>query len=313
MPALSVIVPARNAADSIGATLDALAGQQVDGGFEVIVVDDGSEDATVEVAESGPLPVRILRQRRLGPGPARNRGATEAEAPVLAFTDADCVPAAGWLGEGLAAIGSADLVQGAIRPDPRTRRFPLDRTVWVDREAGLYETANLFVRRPLFDRIGGFDDWLSVRIGKPLAEDLWFGWRARRAGARTAFCERALVHHAVFEVGIAEFVLERLRLAYFPAIVAKVPELRETLLYGRLFISSRTAAFDVAVCGAVVAAGTASLWPLAATLPYAWRLLRPALGWRRHAPKVALANLAADATGMAALLAGSVRNRTAVL
>lgn len=60
----------------------------------------------------------------------------------------------------------------------------------------MYETANLLVTRELFDRIEGFEDWLPARLGKPLAEDVWFGWRARRAGARTAFCSEAIVHHA---------------------------------------------------------------------------------------------------------------------
>src|SRR5256885_1729530 len=81
------------------------------------------------------------------------------------------------------------------------------------------------------------------RRGIELGEDILFGWRARRAGARTAFCARALVHHAVVPRGPVAYVAERARLRFFPAIAARVPELRETFFHRRLFLSRRTAAF----------------------------------------------------------------------
>src|SRR4051812_19242261 len=96
-PAVSVIVPARNAARTIGDTLAALARQDLSAPYEVVVVDDGSDDGTAEVAEHAGGAVRVIRSEGRGPGPARNAGAKESRAPVLAFTDADCVPTSGWL------------------------------------------------------------------------------------------------------------------------------------------------------------------------------------------------------------------------
>jgi glycosyltransferase involved in cell wall biosynthesis len=311
-PEVSVIVPAWNAAATIGRTLDALAAQGLEAPYEVIVADDDSDDDTAEIVERRGT-ARLVRGEHGGPAAARNRGVGAARADLLAFTDADCYPTADWLEAGLASLADADLVQGAVRPDPGALRGPFDRSVWVDGRGGLFETANLLVRRSLFDRLGGFEDWLGARLGKPLAEDVWLGWRARRAGARVAYCEEALVHHAVIRRGPVAYVGERARLVYYPEIVARIPELRDELLWRRLFLNRRTAAFDAAAAGLALAASRRSRWPLLLAAPYAALALRKVAGWRRLAPLVAAADVAADSVGAAALAIGSARGRSPVL
>lgn len=317
MPAVSVIVAARDAEFTLPATLRALAAQDLEAPFEVIVTDDGSTDRTRTIVEGfGPPPnmsLELVDGAGDGPGPARNAGCARAKSEILAFTDSDCVPTPEWLREGIEAMGDADLVQGVVRPVDGVEPRPFDRTVWVDREVGLYETANLFVTRSLFHRIGGFEDWLGPVVGKPLAEDFWLGWKARRAGARRAFCGSAVVHHEVFRRGILEFVAERRRLHYFPFMAAKVPELRGSMFYAGLFVTPRAAAVDGAVASALVAAITRSPAPLIATAPYGILLARTALRWRRHAPLVVSGEVLADLVGMGALIAGSIRARTPVL
>jgi glycosyltransferase involved in cell wall biosynthesis len=297
-----VVIPARDAAATIGGTLAALVAQQPD---EVIVVDDGSRDATAAVAERSPVVTRVVRGAGAGPGAARNAGAALATGDVLAFLDADCVPQPGWLRAGVRALSEADLVQGRTTPPPDAPLGPFDRTLWVVAPWGLFETANLFVRRDLFERLGGFEPWLSPARGKELAEDVWFGWRAVRAGARTAFCDEALVHHAVFERGPREYVAERLRLRYFPAMAKRMPELRDTFFWRRVFLSPRSAAFDAAVAGLVLAAAARRPWPLALAAPY--------VSLARHRPRAWPVDALADAAGLAALLAGSARARSLVL
>jgi glycosyltransferase involved in cell wall biosynthesis len=304
VPSVSVVIPARDASATLGATLAGLAAQERRPD-EVIVVDDGSGDATVVLAEAAPVVTRVIAGPGEGPGAARNAGAVAATGDVLAFLDADCEPQPGWLRAGVEALERADLVQGRTTPPPDTMVGPFDRTLWVVAPWGLFETANLFVRRELFEQLGGFEPWLSPARSKELAEDVWFGWRAVRAGARTAFCDDALVHHAVFERSARDYVAERLRLRYFPAMAKRIPELRETFFFKRLFLTPRSAAFDAALAGAVLAVATRRPWPLALALPYA--------GLARRRPRAWAVDLAADAVGLAALLAGSAQARSPVL
>lgn len=313
-PAISVIVPARAAEATLARTLAALAEQETGRAFEVIVVHAGSGRQTAAIAAAAPLPVRVVETGPSGPAEARNRGAEEAAAELLAFTDADCFPTKGWLAAGIRALEGADLVQGSVGPDPGAHRGPFDRWVGVGDEVGLYETANLFVRRSAFERAGGFVSWLAPGIGAPhMAEDVLFGWAVRRSGAGTSFCEEARVHHAVFPRGAAGFVVERRRLRYFADIVRAVPELRRTFLFARAFLSPRSAAFDLALVGLALAASRRSRLAPALTLPYALALYRESRPWGRRAPEAALVNALADAVGCYSLLLGSLRRRTPVL
>ena len=305
----SVIVPAHDAAATIGRTLAGLAAQEVDGEFEVIVVDDGSSDATARLAQEAGATV-VRHERAVGPGASRNAGVAAATAPALAFTDADCAPAPGWLAAGLAALEGAGLVQGRVEPRPDVPVGHFDKTLWVTRAWGLFESANLFVRRDVFELVGGFDDGLLELAGAHFGEDVVFGWRARRAGVETAFCDEALVHHEVFPRSAAEFIAERRRNALFAVLVREVPELREAFLYRRYFLSERSAMFALAVASAVAAAVTRRPVLVAGALPYARLVRRELRGYGRRA---ALARVAADGIGFTSSVAGSARASSLVL
>ena len=308
MTQVAVVIPARNAGQTIGRTLAAVAAQTHPAG-EVVVVDDGSTDHTIAMVERAGA--RVIRQPAAGPAEARNRGAAATTAPLIAFTDADCFPEPGWLAAGVRALERADLVQGAVRPERPPG--PFERTLWVGRRSGLWESANLLVRRDLFDRLGGFEQWIDPAIGKSFGEDMWLGWRAVRAGATVDFDKGALVEHAVFPRDARGYVDERRRLRYFPAAVARMPELRDAFLHARWFLSPATRDFDLALAGVALAAARRSRLPLALTLPFAARLARHALPHGHHAPAVAAAEVAAHAVGAHALALGSARHRTLVL
>lgn len=317
-PTVSVIVPARNASALLARALDGLAAGDPSPLAEVVVVDDASTDDTARVAaERGARVVRLERQS--GPAAARNAGIAASRGELLVFLDADCVPAPGWLEALMVALEDADLVMGAVLPDPSAPVGAFDRTLRRTAASPLFETANLGVRRSTAAAAGGFEAFAPV-AGRPelglrprvedghFGEDVVFGWRARRQGARVAFVADAVVHHAVFARGPRGYVAERWRMRYFPALVREVPELRD-VLPGRLFLSRRTARFDLAVLGALLGIAARSGWPLFLALPYARRDLGS--GRRRvlHAPVL----VAGDVVGLAALMRGAVAARRLLL
>ena len=280
-------------------------------------MDDGSTDDTKELARSfaGELPLRVLETSGSeGPGAARNIAAAAAGGDVLVFIDADCEPEPDWLARIVAAARDSELVQGKVLPPEGTQVHPFDRFIAVVSEYGLYQTANLAIRRDLFERLGGFESIVMPQRSKELGEDAWLGWRARRAGARNAFAADAVVRHAVFPRGPGGYLGEQWRVRYFPTLVGHMPELRDAFLYRHWFLSSRSARFDLAVAGAGAALVANTPLPLVAAAPYALTLWRDSGSWgRRRRAKVAPVHLAADMVRGVALVWGSVRYRTPVL
>jgi glycosyltransferase involved in cell wall biosynthesis len=289
----TVIVQARDAEAMLPRTLAALADQEGAPSYVVVVADDGPSDATAAIAErSG---ARFVR------GDA-NAAVAAASGARLALCGADCRPAAGWLAAGTAALADAELVQGRILPDERVGGAPFARDVSVTAETGVYDAGNLFVSRALFDRLGGFE-----------TDATWLAWRARRSGARTAFCAEALAHRPARALEPLEYLEDATRRRAVPGDVDRVPELRDTLLHRRVFLSPRTMKLDLALAGLALAAARRSRLPLLAALPYALELRRHARRGGDDWKRVAAIDAAADLLGAMALLHGSVEARTTVL
>jgi hypothetical protein len=249
---------------------------------------------------------------------------------VLAFTDADCFPTRQWLAHGLDALTDADLVQGAVQPDPAVTRTPFDRTVVVAGDRGFYQTANLLVRREMFDLVGGFRDWAiegpngsrvsaDRRRGRatrtPIGEDTLFGWTACRRGARSAFARDAVVHHAVVGGILRDELADRWHWSRdMPGLARLVPELRASSFYRRLFFHRRTARFDVAVAALLAAAVTRRGAWLVGLVPYADWIRREASTWTGvDAAGFAIGSVGADAVTLGGLLKGSLAWRCLVL
>lgn len=197
-PLVTVVVPVRDAG-SLDPLVDALERQSLDlSGIEVLIADDGSTDGSTAAAvgRAAALDVRVLTDGPVNSYAARNRGIASARGTVVAFCDADCEPESAWLKEGIAALVDSDLAAGRIRlsvPRRRSVWHLLDVDTFLDQEravlGGAAATANLFVRRSVFERMGGFDD------SQPNQGDHDFVGRAVAAGFRLEFAERAAVCH----------------------------------------------------------------------------------------------------------------------
>ncbi|MGI8512404.1 MAG: glycosyltransferase family 2 protein [Solirubrobacteraceae bacterium] len=233
-PAVSVVVATHDRPARLARLLEALRAQDLaEARFEVVVVDDGSgpETAARLHAAAGVLDLRVVRHERArGRGAARNAGWRAAGAPLIAFTDDDCVPAPGWLAAGLAAHrrGPKTFVQGPTTPEPGEAEGLWVRTQRIEALGPWYETCNIFYPRELLERLGGFAD-LGTAWG---GEDTDLAWRALEAGWPARWESTALVHHAVDHVGARGQLRGTARLAVMARLLAQYPPIRRTLVRG---------------------------------------------------------------------------------
>lgn len=328
-PRISVVVATRDRAGYVEGLLEAWSRQHLGPTeFEVVIVDDGSCDETwtrlTGALEQVPVPLSIARlDVSSGPGTARDAGVTLSRAPVVAFTDDDCLPDRGWVGGLVRAVeDGAEVVQGRTVPQPGgPRQSPWDRSIRIERWSGLYETCNIAYRRATIDGLGGFSGVESrpppVAGGSAtrphFGEDAALGVAATRSGAEFAFADDAVVYHRWIPTSYREWLREQRRKENFPGLVRRLPELRSLLRYG-VFLSDETARFDAALVGTILASSTRRAWPMIAGLPWLahrWGVAR-SLGGRHRVVRVAQLGVG-DLVGFVALARGAVRSRRLVI
>jgi GT2 family glycosyltransferase len=197
---VTVVVPVRDDPEGIRKLLDSLERQTLPRDrFEIVIGDDGSDPRSLDgVATNGS--VRVLAGPPKTSYAGRNRAAAAAAGDVLAFSDSDCLPDPAWLERGLAALEHADVVAGQV-----VFVAPAEPTIWslltidmfLDQERNVLlsrgVTANLFVRRELFEAVGGFDETL------PSGGDYDFVRHAVERGAELAYAPEAIVRHPTMD------------------------------------------------------------------------------------------------------------------
>jgi len=202
---LTVVIPTAGRWDALAQTLDALAG------VEVVVVVDGREDV-VPASLAARASVRFVSVEHDGPAAARNAGAALASGELLLFLGDDTIASPGLVERHLAAHAAEPsdrvAVLGRVLWHPRVARRRVNSWLeWsgsqfdyaslasleprADLGWGRFYTANVSLKRSLFDEVGGFDtDFKAAAY-----EDIDFGWRAAQQGMLLRFEPDAVALH----------------------------------------------------------------------------------------------------------------------
>jgi len=231
IPSVSIVIPVKDRAADLRICLTSLRKLEYPPDLlEIVVVDDGSSDASPEVASE--FGARLIESGAVGGGPAlaRNQGAAVASGEILAFIDSDCSAAEDWLADLLPAFADEKLAAVGGWVDGMHQGTPLDRyeAVMSSLNLGRREmtggaggdtfylpSCNLLLRKNAFEDAGGFRTELQV------GEDVDLTWRLRDAGWSLRYLPCGTVFHAHrsqlrpfmkrrFEYGTSEGLLQRL-------------------------------------------------------------------------------------------------------
>jgi GT2 family glycosyltransferase len=325
-PAVSVVVATYNRSHLLDRLIAALESQQGPYPYEIVIVDDGSSDATPDVLRSlarrSTHDVRAIHlDTNRGPAAARNEGWRAARAPLIAFTDDDCVPQPEWLASLVRALANADIVQGRTIANPGQERHGVFAwTPEVDAVSGFFETCNIGYRRDVLDAAGGLDERFTSLGGSnhhryvaPIwGEDADLGWRAKAAGATVAFSSEAVVLHDMKGGGLRDRLAELPRRGGTVLMVKRHPAMRE-LFETRWFADPAHAYLLAALAGGIAAAANPRsfvrwLAPIAPLMLWARR--RGVWYEKRLWPRALPQWLLSDLVEIGVLARQSVRQRT---
>jgi mycofactocin glycosyltransferase len=215
-PTLSIVIPTYRRPHGLARVLQSLAPQVTEQvGREVIVVNDGTDDATYHavIAPNRGWVDYIATADNRGPAAARNNGVRSATGSFLVFIDDDCAAPPGWLDQLtrlLAADPQLDAVGGTTRPLASQHAKWFERLlteggchpnpVFYQEQLIVMVSACLAVRKIAFDAVGGFVERIM-----PLAEDRNLTTRLRLAGANCAIKPEWFVYHDMSSTPQAHF------------------------------------------------------------------------------------------------------------
>lgn len=201
-PFVSVIIPVRDDIDRLAVCLKALEEQNYPAdAFEVMVVDNGAHSGIQRMVEGFSHAV-LVREEKEGSYAARNKGIAVSSGEVLAFTDSDCIPAYDWIEKGVQVLLGTEvcgMIGGRIDiffkdPEKPTAVEICDSVLHLQQRTYIEKrrygaTANIFVPKKIFNKVGMFDDRFRS------SGDREWGERVFSAGYRQIYSELAVVAH----------------------------------------------------------------------------------------------------------------------
>ncbi|RDZ40559.1 glycosyl transferase [Haloferax sp. Atlit-47N] len=204
LPFVSVIIPVYNEAENIQKCLNAVTSQTYPKSkYEVLVVDNGSQDGTKEIARQFSTAYDnleiLIEDEQQGSYAARNTGIEQSSGAILAFLDGDCSPHQQWLERGVSTISGTgvDLVGGNVEftyPNGGTAAERYDSFTNMQMKESISKrnvakTVNLFVRQDVVEDVGPFPNHLIS------GGDVHWTKRATDAGYSLTFAHDAIGCH----------------------------------------------------------------------------------------------------------------------
>ncbi|MCI0395412.1 MAG: sugar transferase [Chloroflexi bacterium] len=220
---ISVVIPAHNAARTIGDCVQAICRQTLGSDqYEIIVVDDGSSDETARLAAAAGA--TVIRQARSRPAAARNTGIQAARGEIVCFTDADCFPRPDWLVEIATPFANPDIVGGkgtyaTHQPELVARFVQIEYEDKYDRlrkqrRIDFIDTYSAAYRRSVLLANDGFDE------NFPYLEDQELSFRLAARGYEMVFQPSAVVYHLHSQT-IPGYFRKKFTIGYWKAQVVR--------------------------------------------------------------------------------------------
>ena len=222
---ISVIIPTFNSAKELTKCLESFKTQSISNeNFEVIVVDDGSNDGTKDAAAK--YPVKYIYQQNRGPAAARNNGANQAQGEIILFTDADCEPQPNWIEEMIKPLDNPQVV--GVKGVYKTRQKELvARLVQIEYEhkyermkkfkyIDFIDTYSAGYRKDIFLKYNGFDE----RYPKASVEDQEFSFRLSHDGHKMVFNPDAVVFHK-HSASLMGYLRKKYKIAFWKVFLLK--------------------------------------------------------------------------------------------
>ncbi len=236
----SVIIPSYQSAQTIAACLSALLSQDFAEPFVIIVVDSSTDRTAAIIRERFPQVTLIALSRQTLPGPARNLGVKRARGEIIAFLDADCVPARDWLARMVAAHDAGHaIVGGAVlngTPDSTVGcagyigEFREFLPQGEARQVAHIPTCNISYKASIFRQYGGFPEAHYPQ------EDLLFNWMLTRQGEHILFDPAIRVTHT-HRTRLAAYLAHQRRIGQVTAQVLRLTDLPGAWLVRRDYLA----------------------------------------------------------------------------
>ncbi len=198
LPSVTVVIVSLNSRDTISECISSVLTQNYPN-LEVIVVDGGSTDGTIDVVKA--TPARLIVELGAGIARSRNIGVKHAKGEIIAMIDSDATAAPGWLRSLVDCLREPEVaaVGGPNLPHPSARglgkligMLPMETRLYPDIRYATHEdicTRNIAYRKKAILEAGGFDEELAA------AEDIDLNWRISQRGYKLKYTPKAIVYH----------------------------------------------------------------------------------------------------------------------